>query len=123
MNEAHALTDALLHCAIEAELLAPPATPNDGENWVVGTGATGDWVGQDGTIACRQSGNWIFVAPQDGTRILNRSTGQEWLYLGGWQAPSAPATPTGGTTIDAEARTAITDLITALRASGVFPTV
>ena len=121
VNEAHALTDALLHCAIEGEAAAPPASPTDGTSWLVGASPTGDWTGQAGKIACRQAGNWIFVPPRDGMRLLDRSNGQERRYNGGWAAPSAPADPTGGTTIDAEARTAIAALIAALRTAGVFP--
>ena len=120
VNEAHALADALLHCAIEGQASAPPATPVEGTNWLVGTAPTGTWAGQPGKIACRQAGNWLFVAPRDGMRLLDQASGQERRYAGGWLAPTAPAAPSGGSTIDAEARTAITALIAALRTAGVF---
>ena len=48
-------------------------------------------------------------------RILDRSTGQERFYRAGWEVPNVPASPTGGSTVDAEARTAIDGLIAALR--------
>ena len=121
VNEAHALADALLHCAIEEEASAPPGTPVEGSNWLVGSGATGDWVGHDGAIACRQAGNWIFVEPRDGMRVLDRSTGQELRYFGGWNAPTVPGEPSGGSIVDAEARTAIAGLIAALRVAGILP--
>ena len=122
VNEALSLTDALLHCAIEGTASAPPTSPVDGTNWLVGTAATGAWAGKDGKIACRQAGNWLFVTASDGMRLLDRSTGQERFYRSGWQVPGAPAAPSGGATIDVEARTAIADLIAALRQAGVFPT-
>ena len=121
VNEAHALTDALLHAACEGEAANPPATPAEGETWLVAAAATGDWAGADGQIAARQSGNWLFAAPRDGMRMFDRSTGQMLLYRGGWQRPAAPAAPAGGTTVDTEARAALADLIAALASAGVLP--
>lgn len=123
VNEAHALTDALLHCAIEGEAAAPPANPVDGQSWLVGPAATGDWAGQTGKLACRQAGIWLFVTPKDGMLVLNRTTGQQMRHAGGWQLATAPAAPNGGTTIDVAARAAINALIAALRTAGVFPAV
>lgn len=121
VNEAHGLADALLHAACEGEATDPPATPVEGQAWLVGASATGDWAGEDGKLASYQAGNWLFATPNDGMRLFDRSTGQVLLFRGGWQRPSAPAAPSGGTTIDAEARTAIADLIGALTAAGFFP--
>jgi hypothetical protein len=115
------LTDALLHCAIEGVASAPPASPADGTNWLVGSSATDAWAGHDGKIACRQAGNWLYVTANDGMRVLDRSTGQERFYRSGWQVPALPAAPSGGTTVDSQARTAISAIITALRQAGVFP--
>ncbi len=121
VNECAARTDALLHCAIEGEAAAPPATPVDGTSWLVGAAASGDWAGQAGKIAARQSGNWLFFAPRDGMRVLNRATGQEVRYHGSWKIANRPALPTGGTTVDMEARSAISALIASLTTAGVIP--
>jgi hypothetical protein len=121
VNEAHALTDALLHAACEGETATPPATPVDGECWLVAAGATGEWTGEDGKLACRQSGTWLFVSPNDGMRLFDSSTGLVLLYRGAWERPATPAEPSGGSTVDAEARTAISGLIAALVEAGVFP--
>lgn len=121
VNEAHARIDALLHPAIEGEADDPPASPAEGECWLAGTAPTGDWDGHAGELACYEAGTWIFIVPRDGIRLLDRSSGQLKLYRGAWSAPAALSAPAGGTTIDAEARTAIADLITALSEAGVLP--
>ena len=54
-------------------------------------------------------------------RVLDISTGQLLLFRGGWSAAIAPAEPTGGTTVDTEARTAIVGLIAALADAGILP--
>lgn len=120
VNEAHALADALLHCAIEGQATSPPATPVEGECWLVTGPASGVWLGQEGKLACRQAGNWLYVAPLDGMRVLNRFTGQEIRHRGGWLSPGAPAEPSGGAVVDSEARSAIVQLVAALRQAGVF---
>ena len=121
VNEAFALADALLHCAVQGEASAPPGSPVDGHNWLVGAGATGDWNGREEALACRQAGNWIFVAPREGMRIFDLSTGQEQFYFGSWRKAVAPVEPLGGTIVDGEARAAIGGLIAGLRALGIFP--
>lgn len=74
-----------------------------------------------GRLALRQAGNWIFVEPRDGMRVLDRSTGQDRRYLDDWLAPATPAAPSGGTTVDSEARSAIAEIIATLREAGILP--
>ena len=121
VNEAHALIDALLHGVIAGEANTPPTDPIDGECWLVGSAPTGAWDGEAGRIACRQQGNWLYISPRDGMRLLDRDSGQERRYRSGWLAPEAPVAPSGGATVDAEARTAIVALIECLREAGIFP--
>lgn len=98
----------------------PPIAPLDGQGWLIGPAPTGDWTGQAGRLAFRQAGNWIFIAPRDGMRVLDRSTGQERSFDGAWKAPAAPALPAGGQVVDAEARATLAALVAALREIGVF---
>jgi hypothetical protein len=122
VNEALGRLDGLLFCAIEGETATPPTSPADGQAWLVATGPTGAWTGHAGELALRQAGQWLFVSATDGMRLLNRATGQDMRRAGGlWRTATAPMTPTGGTVIDAEARSTIVALVAALRQAGVFP--
>lgn len=121
VNEITARLDALLHCAVEVEQAAPPATPSDGQCWLITAGASGEWSGKAGQIAMRQAGNGLYAQPRDGMRLFNRATDQEVLFNTGWQAASRPAAPSGGTTVDTEARTAIAAILTSLTTAGIIP--
>lgn len=120
VNEAHALLDALLHAAIEGVGSSPPATPVEGECWLVGTTPTGAWAGHAGELAAYQLGDWIFATPREGMRILDKEAGQDICFRGGWRRPATPPPPTGGATVDAEARAAIAGLIEVLIAAGIL---
>jgi hypothetical protein len=122
VNEALVMIDGLLHCAIEDERNTPPTAPVDGQNWLVGSAPTGAWVGQNGKIAMRQLGQWLFASASDGVQVLNKATGQRiGRIASAWRAPAAPAAPSGGSVIDAEARSALSSLVTALKSAGVLP--
>lgn len=67
---------------------APPGAVN-GDSYVIGTGATGPWSGQDGKIAVYLDG-WLFMDPTEGMRVrvadLNTSIeydGAAWVSSGG----------------------------------------
>lgn len=121
LNEGLARLDALLHGVVEAQTETPPSAPQDGQTWLVATGATGVWSGHAGKVACFQQGQWLYQMPRDGLRLFNRATGQEMFYFGSWKSPARPPSPTGGTVVDAQARAAISALIDSLILAGVLP--
>jgi ligand-binding sensor domain-containing protein len=121
VNQAHALIDALLHAAIEDIAATIPASPADGQSWLIAAPAPAGWEGREGFLACRQGGNWLFIAPREGMSVFNKATGQAIHYDGSWRIASPPPEPTGGTTVDSEARAALLALVGALRTAGVFP--
>jgi hypothetical protein len=139
-NEALAAIDVALHPAVEGEpLIAPPTAPAPGACWLVANGAGGEWLGKDNCLAAWTSGGWRFVPPQPGmgvwdkaARVFRRWTGSRWS--GGEVAASAIViaeqqvvgkrqaalpSPSGGTIIDAEARTAIAAIAVALKSHGL----
>jgi hypothetical protein len=66
-NEALLMLDAL-SCArlLDRDLSTPPASPADGDAWLVKAAGSGDWTGQDGNIAFAVDGGWRFYAPYAG---------------------------------------------------------
>lgn len=121
-NEALVLLDALLHAAVQAgPLAAPPAEPVEGQCWLVGEAPTAAWTGQADAVALWTAGGWRFAAPRAGMRITRLADGA-WLRFdnGVWSEPSILAAPTGGSTIDSEARSAISTLILHLAAQGLL---
>ena len=121
MNGAHALTDMLLHPAIEGEASGEPSAPAEGECWLVGADATGAFAGKEGSLASYQAGTWLFAEPRDGMRVFDRVTEQSLLYAGAWRREPAPAEPAGGGVIDQEARSAIVAILHLLRRTGILP--
>lgn len=134
-----------LDIAVQASVLAvgadiPPGSPAPGEAWVVGSAPTGAWSGQAGTLAGWTEGGWRFVAPAEGTAVWDRSTGQVARWMGGvWRLGTVAATrlmiagtqvvgaqqpavadPTGGTTVDGEARETLAAILAALRTHGLL---
>lgn len=117
---------AIAACVEELGVNDPPASPVVGQAYVVGDQPTGDWFGHVRAIAGFSPGGWRFVAAAEGMRVIVRSSGVEARVRGGaWETGVGPrlaavAAPTGGTTVDAEARAAIASLIDRLVAHGLI---
>ncbi len=69
LNETLRLLDGLVQMAvIDRDLTAPPASPADGDRYIVGAGATDDWAGWDLSVAFHVDGVWTRLAPRTGWR-------------------------------------------------------
>lgn len=121
-NEALTLLDALVHAAVEAgPLAAPPLDPAEGQCWIVGAAPTGAWAGQENAFAIRTGGGWRFAPPRGGMRATRLADGAQLRFDGSaWASPATIAAPSGGSTIDSEARSAISTLILHLAAQGLL---
>ena len=135
------MLDVLVASAVEGLPLAtPPASPVIGACYLIAGSPSGAWSGHAQQLAAYTSGGWRFVAPRDGMSVYVVSSGKIAVYHGGsWEVGTvtgsqlvvegqkvvgsrgaAIVAPTGGTTIDAEARTAVGQIITAMRQHGLI---
>ncbi len=87
-NEALRRLDAVVQLSVHsAALSAPPAgpAPAEGARWIVATGGTGPWAGQDHSVALWDGTAWQFFAPAEGWQAYDRDSGGVLLFDGaGW---------------------------------------
>jgi hypothetical protein len=142
-NEALALIDLAVQAGVTAARAdAPPATPVIGECWIVGDAPEGAWAGQAGALAGWTAGGWRFVAPREGMSVWSAGDTMAWTFRAGlWRRgelrglslrvngrqvvgaqAAAIAAPSGGATVDAEARATLSAVLAALRGHGLIDT-
>ncbi len=82
-NEALAALDAIVQLAVlDRDLTAPPGSPSEGDRYIVGSAATGEWAGRDGEIVAWQGGAWAFYAPKVGWRTWIEDEGVLLIWTG-----------------------------------------
>ena len=121
---------------------SPPASPSLGAAYIVAASPTGAWTGKAQCLAAYTSGGWRFAAPTDGMAAYDKLSSTWALYrAGGWELggvrgsklligglqvvgsrATAIANPSGGSTADSQARTAIGQILAALRQHGLIET-
>ena len=121
INQAMSVIDSLLMGVIEGSLTSPPSSPEDGTSFRILSGADGDWTGHDGKLAIRVGGSWSFISPIHGSTVFDQNARVQLRYDSGWTSATTPAQPTGGSTVDTEARGAISGILDALRTAGILP--
>lgn len=68
-NEALRLLDGLVQLSVKSRgLTAPPASPADGDRYIVASGATRGWAGWDLNVALWADGAWLRLPPREGWR-------------------------------------------------------
>lgn len=66
-NESLGRLDAVVQLSvIDRDLATPPASPADGDRYVVAAAPTGAWTGQQDNVAAWQDGAWTFLSPRPG---------------------------------------------------------
>lgn len=100
-NEALAILDAIVQLAVlHRDLSSPPGAPEEGDRYIVATGATGAWAGQDDKVAVYQDGAWAFLSPRAGWLALIADegaffhfTGSAWASVAGAPSPRCKTSP------------------------------
>ena len=60
-NEALQALDAVVQLSVkDRDLTAPPANPTEGDRYIIGASATGNWAGKDSQIAAWLDNAWMF---------------------------------------------------------------
>ncbi|MCF8473066.1 MAG: DUF2793 domain-containing protein [Emcibacter sp.] len=140
-NMALNMFDALVQTAVEtATLSTPPLSPIEGGLWLVSASATGDWTGHDDELAQFIGGIWQFYLAFEGMTVWLKDDNVTAQFRSGlWQKgivkaqkveisgqqiigpqQAAISDAIGGSTIDAEARIALNNLLAACRIHGLI---
>ena len=83
-NDALRVLDALVQPAVLSRVVtAPPATPADGDRYIVPAGATGVWAAQVTKIAAYQDGAWAYYAPRTGWSVWVVAESALLIFSGG----------------------------------------
>lgn len=102
-NEALIALDALVHLAVLDSLASPPATPDEGDRFIVGTGPTGAFAGHADEIAAWQDGVWHFYEPGPGWVAWLATDGVALVFDGsGWVDLKARSADRFGIAMDAD---------------------
>ena len=102
-NEALRALDCVVQLTVlDRNLAAPPATPAEGDRYIVAASPTGAWAGQTNTIAAFQDAAWLFYPPKEGwiTWIADENIavafdGAAWTTLSGGGGVTAHSGLTG----------------------------
>ena len=67
LNESLRALDGLLFLSVVSRsVTTPPASPSEGDRYLIAGGASGDWAGKSGLLACFVDGGWLYFTPQMG---------------------------------------------------------
>lgn len=71
-----------------AQLGVPPASPVDGDRYIIPSGATGEWTGRTNQVAVRVAGAWEYHVPVIGWVSFVEDTSVLSAFKGGtgWSA-------------------------------------
>jgi hypothetical protein len=110
-NPNFAKLDALVHLTVIAVAATPPATPVNGDCYIVAASPTGAWVGHADDIAVYYTaGGWLYIDPAVGVRAFDRSADLYVRFDGvDWIDEIAPAADVAGPVSSVDGHIAVYD--------------
>lgn len=82
-NQALSYIDALINLTVfNRTTTVPPVSPNEGDRYIVASGATGVWTGETNNIAVFIGTNWVFFTPAEGWRAYDQGANERLLFNG-----------------------------------------
>ncbi|TCT02500.1 uncharacterized protein DUF2793, partial [Tepidamorphus gemmatus] len=95
-NEALTALDTLVQLSVlDKDLASPPASPAEGDCYIVAASASGAWTGWDGRIARYQDGQWRSFLPGEGWRAWVADEARDYVLSAGAWLPLARAGTAG----------------------------
>ena len=91
-NEALRLLDVMVQLSVlDRDLTAPPASPADGDRYMVASGATGLWAGWDLNVTTWVDGIWMRLVPRPGWLAWIADEATFFVWNGSaWQSVGVP---------------------------------
>jgi len=86
VNEALSRLDSAVQLSVISDgLNTPPASPLEGDRYIVTSPATGAWAGWEGRIAAFVSGVWLDISPKSGWLAWVVSRSEYYYFDTGWK--------------------------------------
>lgn len=99
INESLVRADALAaSVVVSRSVSAAPSAPVDGDAYIVGAGASGDWAGHDDEIALFLNGGWEFITPWLGAKFWIQDVSTWAVFDGSWIVDRVASGPGGAVT-------------------------
>lgn len=96
-NQSMRRLDALTNLTVfNRTTKTPPASPSEGDRYIVAATATGDWAGQENKVAFYSGSAWLFLSPSEGWVGYDQTTNEIIYYNStSWLAFSQSAVSSG----------------------------
>ena len=82
-NSAISYLDALVNPTVfNRTTSAPPASPTEGDRYIIGSSPTGAWTGLANRIAVYIGTNWVIFTPSEGWNVYDQGANEEITFTG-----------------------------------------